>query len=54
MKTFPLLTTMAILPGAAFAHEAGGIAHLHPHGGEALLALIALVAVIGIWRVWRS
>ena len=28
----------------AFAHESGGIAHVHPHGTETLLALLVLVA----------
>jgi hypothetical protein len=37
----------------ALAHEAGGLAHLHPHGGEALAILVALTAVVVAWRFLR-
>lgn len=37
----------------AFAHDAGGVVHLHPHGGEALLLGLALVAAVGAWMLAR-
>lgn len=54
-------TALATLGGLAatapvHAHEAGGLAHLHPHGTEAALAALALfVGAVFLWRaVTRS
>lgn len=48
------LATLGLLAatGPLHAHEAGGLAHLHPHGTEAALAALALF-VAGVF-VWRS
>ncbi|MCT4685570.1 MAG: hypothetical protein N4A39_17750 [Roseicyclus sp.] len=52
--TRTLLATLGLLAATAplHAHEAGGLAHLHPHGTEAALAALALF-VAGVF-VWRS
>ncbi len=54
MKYAFLIAAMALLPTQLIAHDAGGVIHLHPHGGEALLALAAIVAALVIWRLGRS
>jgi hypothetical protein len=49
-----LAVALAALPAVpALAHEAGGFAHLHPHGGEALAILVALTVVVVAWRLSR-
>jgi hypothetical protein len=50
--------TLAILAAAfsaapAVAHEAGGVFHLHPHGGEAVLVGLALAVAVGAWVLAR-
>lgn len=54
MKHPILLAALALLPTPLMAHEAGGAAHIHPHGVEAFLALTALAALVALWRVNRS
>jgi hypothetical protein len=45
------MASMAAVP--ALAHEAGGLAHLHPHGGEALAIVVTLTALVVAWRLSR-
>ena len=48
-----LLATLGLLAATApvQAHEAGSLAHLHPHGTEAALAALALfVGAVFLWR----
>jgi len=47
------IAALALLAAPASAHEAGGLFHLHPHGGEALLVGLAFVAVIAVWVLGR-
>ena len=55
MRTlFPTLAALTLaLP--ATAHEAGVAAHIHPHGGEALIfgAVVAVVAAVALRLVRR-
>ncbi|MGC9369032.1 MAG: hypothetical protein ACP5DX_05770 [Paracoccaceae bacterium] len=46
---------IALTPVAATAHEAGSHApHLHPHGGEVILAALAVIAAgAGLYRMSR-
>jgi hypothetical protein len=58
LRTLPVALAAALAFPAfmrtAQAHETGGVAHLHPHGGEALIALVVLtIAVVVIWRLRR-
>jgi len=52
MRRFLALPAVLIAAPAA-AHDAGGIFHLHPHGGEALLVGLALAVVVGAWMFMR-
>lgn len=54
IRTF--LPAAAVLgAGPAAAHEASGFPHLHPHGGEALLALgVLAVAAYLLLRALRT
>ena len=42
------------LPTTLAAHDANGVAHAHPHGGEALLIVLALAVLAAIWRFRRG
>lgn len=53
MKTTTSAFAVALAAGPTLAHEAGALAHLHPHGGEALAILVALTAVVVVWRLSR-
>ena len=49
MKTlFPTLAMLGLGLAAApaIAHEAGAIAHIHPHGSEALIIAALVVATV--------
>ncbi|NKX43751.1 hypothetical protein [Roseicyclus persicicus] len=53
MKTVIAALALTLPAGAALAHEAGAVAHIHPHGGEAVLAALAVMAGVAVlW--WRS
>lgn len=43
-----------LTPSMLWAHDAGGIAHMHPHGGEIALAIATLVVSVVLWRKRRS
>ncbi|MBF9031777.1 hypothetical protein HKCCE3408_15355 [Rhodobacterales bacterium HKCCE3408] len=54
-----IATTLAAILGAsaAAAHEAGGLAHAHPHGAMTLVAIAALGALwagLAIHRMVRE
>jgi hypothetical protein len=49
-----ILALPAVLIAApAAAHDAGGVFHLHPHGGEALVVGLALAVAVGAWMLVR-
>ena len=41
----------ALLATPAAAHEASGVFHLHPHGGEALLVGLAFAVAVAVWAL---
>jgi hypothetical protein len=55
MKTLVSALALALSAGAALAHE-GPAAHVHPHGGEAVLAALAVMAAVAAlaWARRRS
>ena len=53
MTRLTLAAALAALPVPLLAHEAGGIVHAHPHGGEALVVLLTAVAALAIWIARR-
>ncbi len=46
-----ILTAMiaGLLASPAVAHDAGGVFHLHPHGGEVVLVALAILAGVMAW-----
>ena len=44
-------TAAALLATPAAAHEASGVFHLHPHGGEALLVGLAFAVAVAVWAL---
>jgi|AACY02.2.fsa_nt_gi hypothetical protein len=51
MTRFLAFTAAALLAAPAAAHEAGGVFHLHPHGGEALLVGLAFAVAVAVWAL---
>ena len=51
-NTLAALITLA--PTAALAHDAGGVPHIHPHGGELAMAALACAVAFLAWRILKS